>query len=239
MRHTSAWCWIAAAPFFLAANAIAGLPWSPRYSWATGNISDLGNATCGLWDTTRPRYVCSPWHGFMNTAILLTAVLLAVGAVSLLRGRLARVLLLLTALGYALVGLYPADVNENAHFFGALLILGVGNIALIVAAFAVPPRLSGRTWLRDWTLVMAGIAVVGTVLFFGRQGLGIGVGGMERVAVFPLLMWASVVGLQTLVSSAALSGDRRPGRMPIRIRRSRPLRSHEMPNAHTEMTSPT
>lgn len=239
MRHTAAWCWIAAAPLFLAANVVAGLPWDPPYSWATGNISDLGNATCGLWDTTRPRYVCSPWHGFMNTAILLTAVMLAIGAVSLLRGRLARVLLLLTALGYALAALYPADVNENAHFLGALLIMGTGNAGLVIAAFALPAHLRPGRWLRDWTLIMAGIAIVGTVLFFGRLGLGIGVGGMERVAVFPLLIWASVVGLHTLVSSAGLSGDWRTLRSPMRIRRSLPLRSQEIPNAQTEMTSPT
>jgi hypothetical membrane protein len=239
MRNTAAWCWILATPLFLAANVITALAWDPAYIWATGNISDLGNATCGLWDTTRPRYVCSPLHGFMNVAVLLTAVLLAVGAVSLLRGRLARVLLLLTSLGYALAGLYPADVDENIHFLGALLILVFGNVALAVAAFALRDELRPWLWLRDWTLVLSGIAIVGTVLFFTQNGLGIGVGGMERIAVLPLLVWASVVGLQTLVSSSAASGLRRAVGSPSTPRRSLPLRSHEMPKAHTEMTSPT
>jgi hypothetical membrane protein len=102
-----------------------------------------------------------------------------------------------------LAGFFPADINENAHFLGALLIMVLGNIGLFVAAFAV----SGA--LRAWTVAMGGIAVAGTVLFFTQHGLGIGVGGMERVAVFPLLVWASVVGIQTLVgaSAAAASDD--------------------------------
>lgn len=236
MSKTAAWSWILVAPVFLAANLIAGLPWHPPYSWATGNISDLGNVTCGLWDTTRPRYVCSPWHGVMNAGFLLTAALLAVGSVALLRGRLARVLLLLGALGYAFAGLYPADVNENAHFLAALLIVVVGNVGLILAAFVLPDP---RPWMRDWTLLMGGIAMTATALFFAQAGLGIGVGGMEHVAAFPLHVWATVVGLQTLVSSSAVSGDFGTLRSPSSPRRSRPLRSQEMPKAHTETTSPT
>jgi hypothetical membrane protein len=233
MRHIGAWCWILAAPLFLAFNVVAGVPWRPSYSWAADNISDLGNVSCGMWDTTRPRYVCSPWHGLMNAGLVLTAVLLAVGAVLAWRGRFSRVLLLLAASGYALAGLFPADSNENGHFLGALLILVVGNVGLLAAARAV------EGWQREWTLVMAGLAILGTGLFFTQRGLGIGVGGMERIAVFPLLIWAAATGIQTLASSPALSGDRRSLRSPTSTRRSRPLSSQETPKAHTETTSPT
>jgi hypothetical membrane protein len=194
MRKTlGALYWTIAGPLFLTANVIVGLAWNrPPYSWATANISDLGNVTCGIWDTSRPRLVCSPWHTSMNVVILLTAALLAAGAVLAWRGWLARSLLLLTSLGYALAGFFPADVNENAHVLGALLIMGFGNAGLIAAA----GRFSG--WLRGFTVAMGLIAIAGTVLFFSQQGLGIGVGGMERVAVFPLLIWTTVVGIHWL-----------------------------------------
>ncbi|PSK67176.1 hypothetical protein B0E53_00810 [Micromonospora sp. MH33] len=54
-RHRlGAACWLLATPLFLAANVVVGLAWrQPPFSWATNNISDLGNVTCGRWDSTR------------------------------------------------------------------------------------------------------------------------------------------------------------------------------------------
>ncbi|MBG6101201.1 putative membrane protein [Micromonospora vinacea] len=199
--RVGALCWLAAAPIFLVASLITGLRWrDPTYSWATHNISDLGNAHCGVWDTTRPRYVCSPWHPLMNTAILATAVLLVVGLLLTWRilghgpvVRSAQTLLLLAAGGYALAAVYPADVDENLHVLGAFLIMGVGNTGLLLAGFAPHGTTLGR-W-RRLTLTAGLIALAGTVLFFAQQGLGIGVGGMERVAVLPFPLWACALGV--------------------------------------------
>src|SRR3954470_15969991 len=121
LTTVGALCWAAAAPLFLAANVVVGLAWDdPPFSWATNNISDLGNVTCGVWDTTRPRYVCSPWHDAMNVALVLTAVLLLAGLMLTWRacgdGRAVRTgqgLLVLWTAGLALAGLFPADAHEN------------------------------------------------------------------------------------------------------------------------------
>src|SRR5690606_34895385 len=156
---------------------------NPPFSWATHNISDLGNVHCGVWDTTRPRYVCSPWHPLMNASFVLTALLLIVGFVLLwlllCRGAAPRVApwpVLLAAVGYALAGAYPADVNENLHFLAALLILVLGNIGLPLAAFAPAGTVLGE--IRPLTLVAAVVALAGSVLFLTQQPLGIGVGAM-------------------------------------------------------------
>nr|WTA67583.1 DUF998 domain-containing protein [Micromonospora sp. NBC_00855] len=214
--RVGALCWLAAAPIFLVASLITGLRWrDPTYSWATHNISDLGNAHCGVWDTTRPRYVCSPWHPLMNTAILATAVLLVVGLLLTWRilghgpvVRSAQTLLLLAAGGYALAAVYPADVDENLHVLGAFLIMGVGNIGLLLAGFAPHGTTLGR-W-RRLTLTAGLIALAGTVLFFAQQGLGIGVGGMERVAVLPFPLWACALGV-------LLAETPRPACAPARV----------------------
>ncbi|MFG1652958.1 DUF998 domain-containing protein [Micromonospora sp. NPDC049275] len=198
--RTGALCWVVAAPIFLVASLVTGLRWrQPAYSWATHNISDLGNVHCGIWDTTRPRYVCSPWHPLMNAAMLTTAVLLAAGLLltwrSLGRGglvRSAQTLLLLAAGGYALAARYPADVDENLHVLGAFLIMGLGNVGLLLAGFAPNTTVLGR-W-RALTLAAGLTALAGTVLFFAQEGLGIGVGGMERVAVLPFPTWACCLG---------------------------------------------
>jgi len=211
-------CWLVAGPLFLAANVMASLGWrDPRFSWATNNISDLGNVHCGVWDTTRPRYVCSPWHGPMNAAVILTGILLAAGILlawraaaraarsagagsaggSAVAARAAMVLLLFASVGYGLAGAFPADVDENPHFLGALLVLVVGNVGLLVAAFATRGR------ARAWTLVAAGVAIAGAVLFFDQQSLGIGLGAMERLAVFPLPVWACCTGTGLLTAHLA------------------------------------
>ncbi|GIE88340.1 DUF998 domain-containing protein [Actinoplanes regularis] len=211
LARIGASCWILAAPLFLAANVLTALRWhNPAFSWATHNISDLGNVHCGIWDTTRPRNVCSPWHPLMNTAILATAALLAAGLVLTWRAlghgvvvRLAQSLLLLAVLGYALAGAYPADVDENLHVLGAVLILVVGNLGLPIAGLA--PRTTTLGRYRVLTLSAGLIALAGSVLFFAQQGLGLGVGAMERVAAFPFSVWASCVGV------ALLAGARTPG----------------------------
>lgn len=216
-------CWLVAGPLFLAANVMASFGWhNPRYSWATNNISDLGNVHCGVWDTTRPRYVCSPLHGPMNTAVILTGALLAAGillgwrAVAHAAGtravaaRAAMVLLLFTAVGYGLAGAFPADVDENQHFLGALLVLLVGNIGLLVAAFATRGR------ARAWTLLTAAVAIAAALLFFDKQPMGIGVGAMERLAVFPLPVWACCAGTGLLTAHlAALSATTAPRTVPL------------------------
>lgn len=195
LHRVGAACWLLAAPLFLAANVIVGLAWrDPSFSWATNNISDLGNVTCGVWDTTRPREVCSPWHAAMNSSMILTGALLALGVLLTysalgpgLAARAAQALTLAGSIGYILAGAYPADVNENNHVLGALLIFLLGNAAMLVAALA--RRSPVLASLRGVSLALGSIGVAGVALFLAQVDLGLGVGGMERVAVFPLLAW--------------------------------------------------
>ncbi|MEU9825254.1 DUF998 domain-containing protein [Micromonospora chersina] len=202
-------CWLLATPLFLAANVVVGLAWrQPPFSWATHNISDLGNVTCGVWDSTRPRPVCSPWHDAMNGAMAATAALLALGVLltwpALGRGLAAtgaRLLTLAAAAGYALAAAAPADVDENRHFLAALLIFVLGNLGMLVAALVGrSPVLGG---MRGASLVLGSTGVAGVLLFLGQVDVGVGVGGMERVAVFPLLLWTVLVGARVVRAGRA------------------------------------
>jgi hypothetical membrane protein len=193
-------CLVAVAPLFLAANVVVGLAWDdPAFSWATNNISDLGNVTCGIWDTTRPRYVCSPWHNAMNGALMLTAALLIAGLAltwrmwgSGSRADGGRWLLLFGSAGLGLAGVFPADSNENLHLLGALLVFGCANAGLLTVGCARKGTLPTR--LRPATLILGVLGTAGSILFIAQQGAGLGVGGMERVAVFPLPVWAGYAG---------------------------------------------
>ncbi|MGW5668296.1 DUF998 domain-containing protein [Micromonospora sp. NPDC003776] len=100
------------------------------------------------------------------------------------------------AAGYVLAGAYPADVDENLHFLAALLIFVLGNLGMLVAALARRSALLGAVRAASLALGMTG--VTGVVLFLAQVDVGVGVGGMERVAVFPLLVWTSVVAVRAL-----------------------------------------
>ncbi|MEU5941732.1 DUF998 domain-containing protein [Micromonospora sp. NPDC047548] len=202
IHRLGACSWLLAASLFLAANVITGLAWrDPPFSWATNNISDLGNVTCGRWDTSRPREVCSPWHLAMNSAMTATGVLLALGVLltwsALGRGvatRTAQLVTLAGAGGYILAGAYPADVNENNHFLAALLIFVLANVGMLVASLARRSSVLGS--MREVSLALGLIGLAGTTLFLAQVDLGFGVGGMERIAVFPLLIWTVTVAVR-------------------------------------------
>ncbi|MFD2762896.1 DUF998 domain-containing protein [Micromonospora eburnea] len=108
----------------------------------------------------------------------------------------ARLLALAGAGGFVLAGAYPADVNENNHFLAALLIFVLGNVGMIVAALARRSPVLGA--VRAGSLALGLTGLVGTALFLAQVDLGIGVGGMERVAVFPLFAWTVVVAVRVL-----------------------------------------
>lgn len=197
--------WIVGVAQFFVVHGVVEAAWSKPYSWAQNNISDLGNAHCAVRQEPMPRYICSPEHQLMNVSFIALGILLVAGVA--LTGSLwrrggipvvARVLLAGAGLGFVLVGLAPADVHENQHVLGALLIMGTGNIGLLLAAFGLANDAPGR--LRRATGLLGIAAITAAGLFLSRHYLGLGMGGMERVAVFPLLIWALAVGVRGLTS---------------------------------------
>ncbi|WP_179878826.1 MULTISPECIES: DUF998 domain-containing protein [unclassified Streptomyces] len=193
---------------FFVIHGIAESAWARPYSWARNNISDLGNAHCAVQSDPEPRYICSPEHSLMNASFITLGALLVVGA-ALIGGVLwrrspaaavARLLLASVGVGFVLAGLAPADVNENQHALGALLIMAMGNIGLFLAGFGLAEHVPAP--LRWGTSVLGVTAITAFGLFLSRHYLGLGMGGMERVAALPLLFWALAAGVRGLVRRA-------------------------------------
>lgn len=145
---------------------IAAAHWDSPFSWWDNNISDLGE-------------VRAPWHVYANASFVLTGVLLGIGVVGHTRGA-ARVLLLAGSAGYLLAGFFPADTNENSHVLGAFLIMGAGNLGLLLVSRP-----------------LGVVAAVGTAGFLVLEAPL-----LERVAVFPLLLWAGATGITILTRSS-------------------------------------
>ncbi|WP_431774072.1 DUF998 domain-containing protein [Streptomyces cucumeris] len=220
--------WVLNAAQFLVVQLIAGSLWHTPYSWRNNNISDLGNVRCQMWDESRPRYVCSPLHTLMNTSFAVQGVLLLIGMVltGFIWGRGAmawttRILFAIGAAGWVLVGMVPADVNEDLHVLGALLIMGLGNIGLLCAGCVRKDAPLAR--VRVVSLTLAATAFLATWMFFARHDPGTGLGGMERIAAGMTQLWTLAVALVALratgtASSRQVRSDHQPDVAPLRGR---------------------
>ncbi|WP_173870911.1 DUF998 domain-containing protein [Streptomyces albus subsp. chlorinus] len=211
--------WVAGVVQFFVLHVVVQSAWARPYSWARNNISDLGNAHCALQTDPESRYVCSPGHELMNVSFVTLGALLAVGAALTGGGVLwrgggraaaARLLLAGGGLGFVLAGLAPADVDENQHALGALLVMGSGNLGLVLAGWALAERVPA--WARRVTGLLGVVALTAFGLFLSTRFLGLGMGGMERVAAFPVLLWALAAGGAGLLGGAVPRRDARPGR---------------------------
>lgn len=187
---------------FLAAHLVVQSGWQPPYSWAANNISDLGNVTCGPWGPDR-RYVCSPWHAWFNPAFIALGLCLTLGVV-LTRRRIGLpatsvALLALAGAGFVMAGVWPADVDENNHVLGAVLIFFAGNGGLLWAGLS--RRVSLPAGVRVLRIVSGLVGLAAALLFLGGHDLGLGPGGMERVGALVLLGWAALAGARAVATS--------------------------------------
>ena len=188
---------------FLVAGFVAQGAWRTPYNWAANQVSDLGAVHCGSTGPDNPpaRYVCSPLHEVFNGSAIALGVLFAAGVIALGsawgRGAVSwasRVLLVLSGMGMVLAGGRPEDVDLNTHVLGAFLIFAMGSAGVLLAGFV--PRAGRIGGLRALTLPLGIASMVATWLMFTHHTVGLGPGGMERVALWTLLGWAAATGLR-------------------------------------------
>lgn len=194
--------WLLSLQFFVV-QGVAQAGWDTPFSLAHNMISDLGRETCGpLYRAPGIEVACSPWHALMNASIALNGLLIPLGAwLTRTRwsGRLtmtvALAMIALTAPGHVLVALFPSDTGPSMHVLGAGSILALGNPGMVLAGWAGWRVHRARALA---SLGLGGAGIVGTALFLGGIGPGIGLGGMERVAFYPLTVWCGVMGVVLL-----------------------------------------
>ena len=194
--------WVLAAQFFVAQVVVAGA-WSAPFDLTERYISDLGNTVCGPYPAGSNTIVCSPWHAWMNASFILLGITMAAGGLLTRQAfrhtglaLAARICFVVAGAGVALVGLFPENVNMTLHAAGAGLNFVLGNAALVLFGLTVTPA-AGRSW--RWPGIAAGcVGLAGTVLFVSGVYLGLGAGGMERVAAYPMPLWQIAMGLMLL-----------------------------------------
>jgi hypothetical membrane protein len=202
--RTGAMAWALAAQFFVMQVVVATAftrPFSLRFDY----ISDLGNTVCGPYPAGSTHLVCSPWHVAMNTSFIVLGVTMILGAL-LTRAAfppgwvrtLAAALFIAAGVGVIVVGLYPENTDNARHVLGAGLNFVAGNIAMIVFGLALAQHPAVHRPLRIISLVAGTLGLLGTGLFVSGIYLGLGLGGMERVAAYPMSVWQIVAGVALL-----------------------------------------
>jgi len=205
-------CWALTVVFFIG-QAVAQAASTVPYSLWSNYISDLGNTGCGPFALgTYHTVVCTPLSGVMNAAFVVSGLLTLAGAVGTRpawpRRRLTAVGLVLLGLagaGQVLVGFRPENVDISLHGVGALFGIGGGNLGVLLVGLGVwrADRLTGVL-----SVVVGVVGVVAFVLLGSAPALGLGIGFVERVAVYPLVAWLIGAGAFLLWSATSAGRQR-------------------------------
>lgn len=189
---------------FVVGMAVTQIGYGSSYSLTQNVISDLGAVNCGFFGGSSAlpgHYACSPWHDVFNISTVLLGILLGLATLlirSAFPARRTRTiglgLLLVAAIGAIGVGLSPEDVNITIHSVSAFLAFAGSGFALVVLGIAMfrDTRWDG---FRAYTFLSGLVVLVALILFGTKNYLVLGVGGMERLVVAPVLLWAVVVGI--------------------------------------------
>lgn len=150
----------------------------PGYSTSRNHISDLGVGPF-------------PSDLLFNSAVFLFGLLGVIAAVLLYRGEGDRTfcaVLAVAGAGAMGVGLFPENVPVP-HSLSALLAFAGSAVVAILSYRVVGPRL-GRIGA-----VLGTTSLVALVLFVSGLHLGLGGGGMERLVLYPSLIWLGAVSV--------------------------------------------
>ena len=166
----------------------------PGYTDFGNYVSDLGSSH-------------SPWAWLFNDSIRLLGVMGFFGTL-LIRsaipartsGRVGLAFLIIASVGAFLVGSFPEgspQLGGNIHsIVSAITFIGSGLGLLALG----PAMLRDTRWegFRGYTFFSGIVTLIALALFLTSAYPGLGRGGMERLIIAPVLLWAIVAGTHLL-----------------------------------------
>jgi len=162
------------------------------YSVTNNYISDLG-ANCRTGCTSVPSAY------LFDTSIALLGLLILVGAYYLQRAyhwTPGSIIIGLAGIGALGVGLFPETTGIWHSIFSLVVFLFAGLAALVTARFQRKPMF--------YFSIILGLATLAALfLYIGGNYVGLGPGGMERIVVYPVLLWSIGFGGHLMASDEA------------------------------------
>ena len=173
MKNTGILLILGTAQFILAMIIAESI--QPGYSIADNYVSDLGVGNSAL---------------LFNGSIFIIGLLISTSACLIFqrfRNKLFSVLLFLGGIGTMGVGVFP-ETTGSIHLAFALIAFLCGGLSMIASYMIVKKPLS------IISIALGVVTLSALILFIARVFLGLGQGGMERLIVYPELIWCIAFG---------------------------------------------
>ncbi len=164
---------------------------APVYSVSANYVSDLG-ATC---QSSGACYI-PPSALLFDSSIALFGLLILVGAYFLHRAfswMPATGLVALAGIGALGVGLFPETTGIWHSLFSLIVFLFAGLSAVVTYKFQKAP-------MSFFSIILGIMTLIALLLYVPGVYLGLGAGGMERMVVYPTLLWAVAFGGHLMAS---------------------------------------
>ena len=167
---------IAGVLFFIAAaQFIFGIIFAealyPGYSISNNYISDLG---------------IGPSANIFNVSVFLLGFFMIIGTYFLQRSFNIKILTLLfslTAIGAMGVGIFNENLSPMHEIFSSIAFLFGGLSAIFSYKLIKKP-------FSIISIILGVLCLWSMILFITKEYIGLGQGGMERLIVYPVLLWA-------------------------------------------------
>ena len=153
----------------------------PGYNVSVNAISDLG-ATCS------PTYQCTvsqPSSNIFNGSLIILGLLLILGTYLMATSHLWRPLVIsigIAGIGTLGVGLFP-ETAGSIHGVVSLIAFLFSGVSAVLSFKVL------RSPLRYVSVALGIMCLSALVLFLFQSYLGLGLGGMERMILYPALLW--------------------------------------------------
>lgn len=161
----------------------------PNYSTSLNYISDLG-----VWG--------KPSAIIVDPSAILLSLLALISVYFIHREFKSRVItasIFLGSLGYLVAGIFPENTflvhgTPVIHVIGGFTVFVFWSIAAIASYKII------RGPFKYFSVILGLVSLVALALYFGARPsyLGIGAGGMERMIIYPQLIWMIAIGINFL-----------------------------------------
>ncbi|MFP3190385.1 MAG: DUF998 domain-containing protein [Thermoproteota archaeon] len=159
----------------------------PNYSVSGNYISDLGRI-CGRPPANPNSCIAvQPSSMIFNGSIIFLGILVIIGSYFLLKAKVPKdipILAIISAIGMIGVGTFPEGSPFMLHTVSSFITF------LFIGIFAIVSYRIQKFPMNVFAIIAGAATLLALFLYASNIYLGLGMGGMERMVVYPVMVWS-------------------------------------------------